>query len=115
MKKINSIWYGGKILLTGTIFAFMIPFGIMIFPLKINVLTTISSISFFLGVTILMGFGIFLAIELHQDKKLNEYYKREQTQKVKISENKYECQVCGNREVNQNDTCCKICGTSFVK
>jgi len=114
MKKINSISYGGKIILTGAIFAFMIPFGIMIFPLKINVLTTISSI-FFLGVTILMGFGIFLAIELHQDKKLNAYYKREQTQKVKISENKYECQVCGNREVNQNDTCCKICGTSFVK
>lgn len=114
MKKINSIWYGGKIILTGIIFAFMIPLGIMIFPLKSKILTTLSSISCIFGIIILMGFGIFLAIELHQDKKLNEYYNRKQTQKVKISENKYECQVCGNREINQNDTSCKICGTRFV-
>ena len=115
MKKINSIWYGGKIILTGSILAFVLPLGIMLFPLKIKILIAISSISFICGIIILVGFSILLAIELHQDKKLNTHYKGQQMKKLKVSENKYECQVCGNREINKYDSSCKICGTNFVR
>ncbi|MFA9378757.1 MAG: hypothetical protein ACERKZ_18735 [Lachnotalea sp.] len=113
MKKINSIWYGGKIILTGSIFAFILPLGISLFPIKSKILTTLSSLSIICGLIILIGFGIFLAIELHQDRRLNSFYKEEQRNKVKIRENKYECQVCGNREINQYDSSCKICGCRF--
>lgn len=111
----NSIWYGGKVIMLGSVLAFGFPIGIMIFPYKFKILNVISSISFVTGSIILIGFFILLIIELHQDKKLNAFYNSEKKKKMKISESKYECQVCGNREIGCRDLYCKICGIHFVE
>ena len=114
MKKINSIWYGDKVILLGIVLAIILPIGIMIIPFDFYILNIISNISFTIGVIILAGFSVLLIIELHQDKKLNAYYNSQRIKKMVISEYKYECQVCGNREIKKNDTHCNICGTHFI-
>ncbi len=114
MKKINSIWYGGKVILLGIVLAIVLPIGIMIIPFDFSMLHIISYISFTIGVIILVGFSVLLIIELHQDKKLNAYYHSQRIKKLVISEHKYECQVCGNREIKKDDTRCNICGAHFV-
>lgn len=112
MKKINSIWYGGKVILLGSILVVM-PLGIIPFDFKI--LNIISQISLTIGCIILIGFGILLTIELHQDKKMNLYHTSRLMNKLVISENKYECQVCGNRNIKKSDSHCIICGTHFTE
>lgn len=113
MKKINTIWYGGKVILMGIVFTFAIPFCIRILPLKSNIIHMFSKISFVLGIIILIGFAIWLAIELHQDKKLNKYYYEHKNTILKIGKDKYECQSCGNRNVRPDDKSCSVCGIHF--
>ena len=115
MKKINSIWYGGKTILAGLIFAFVIPIGIGIFPFTSDILSVISKVSFLVGMLILIGFGIWLAIELHQDKRLNRYYDKHRNRMQKVGEGVYECQACGNRKLKQGDERCTVCGARFQK
>lgn len=114
MKKINSIWYGGNVILLEIVLVFGLPIGIMIIPSDFKIFNVIWHISFTIGVIILVGFSILLTIELHQDKKLNAYYNSQRMNKLIISESKYECQVCGNREIKKHDTHCMICWTHFV-
>lgn len=113
MKKINSIGYGGKVIMIGSIFAFLLPFLIYIFPYKSSILLLVYRISMSLGIIILVCFAIWLTIELHQDKKLNEYYNKSKNQKLEIGENVYECQACGNRQLKVTDQFCHICGIKF--
>ncbi|MBE5960679.1 MAG: hypothetical protein E7256_04735 [Lachnospiraceae bacterium] len=115
MKKINSIWYGGKVILTGAILAFGVPAGIGILPGESKILEVIRMGSFVLGMLILLGFGIWLAIELHQDKRINGFYDRNRNRKLKIDEGIYECQACGSRKVKEKDERCSVCGVRFQK
>lgn len=115
MKKINSTWFGSKVIFTGVILAFIIPVCIKIFHLRSNIFNMIFMISFAFGSVILIGFSILLVIELHQDKKMSRYYEKHKNQMLVISKNTYECQSCGNRQVRLNDESCSICGIHFNK
>lgn len=114
MKKINSIGYGGKVILVGCVFILIIPMLLSIIPYKRGVLLELSKISFIVGTLILVLFFIWLMIELYQDKKLFENYNQYMNQKILIGKNMYECQRCGNRQVKQSDKNCNICGNKFI-
>ena len=115
MKKINSVGYGHKILLAAAFFLIVVPlalyavyslFGGGMIPLLIKV-------SLCIGAAIAVFLAVLLAIELHQDKKINREYKNLRTTKIQISASKYECQACGNQNLREADTYCKVCGIRF--
>lgn len=115
MKKINSIGYGGKVIGVGTVLLAVIPLilkvasyltGRLVFPL-------LSKISFGCGTVVLIGFAILLAIELHQDKKLNNHYQKKRNERRALPHNLFECAACGNRQVAAHDISCPVCGMSF--
>lgn len=115
MKKINSIHYGGKILLAGILFGIFIPL-VLVALSKIwnsNILQVMLKISFVLGMLILVLFFIHLGIEFYQDKKIDRYYSSHGKRKVFIADDKYECGMCGNRQVQETDIFCKLCGVQF--
>ena len=113
MKKINSIGYGGKVILVGIICAFIIPMSISVIFKNDSMLWNISKISFGIGVLILVLFFVLLKIELYQDKKLNNHYEKNKNEKLLVGEDTYECQACGNRRIRQRDKICNICGNKF--
>lgn len=114
MKKINSIGYGGKVILVGIVFALIIPTLLYVISKKGSVLWEISKISFGIGILILVIFFIWLQIELYQDNKLNENYESDKNKKLIVGKDTFECQACGNRRVRQSDKNCNICGNKFV-
>lgn len=115
MKKINSNSYGGKILSIAGVFLLVIP-GIIkatMLVYKNELLMSCSKISFGIGVIIFAFFAGLLAIEFHQDKKLNSYYDARRNQPIPLQNGFYECASCGYRKIRKNDSCCEICGIRF--
>lgn len=76
MKKINSINYGGKVIATGLIFLLPILIALYFFNALLNpqVIQVFQMISFGIGILIEVAFLIHLAIELRQDRIINNYY-----------------------------------------
>lgn len=115
MKKINSIGYGGKVIDIGIVLLAVIPLmlkaasyitGRLVFP-------PLGKISFCCGAVVLIGFAILLAVELHQDKKLNNYFQNKRNKRRTLPNNLFECAACGNRQVAAHDTSCPVCGIRF--
>ncbi|MDF2588971.1 MAG: hypothetical protein K0S41_2812 [Anaerocolumna sp.] len=114
MKKINSIGYGGKVISIIILCTFIIPIVLYIVPFQWDLLKLVSKISFLVGILVLFLFFILLKIELHQDKKINEYFKNNKNKKLSIGDGKFECQACGNRQVKLTDKRCSVCGIRFI-
>ncbi len=116
MKKINSIDYGGKIIGVGLIFAFAVPILLWLLnrAIKSSIVIIAIKASIALGALILLGFFIHLAVELHQDRKIDQYYSTHRNIKIMTKTGIYECGECGNRAVKENDTHCFVCGVHFV-
>ena len=115
MKKINSINYGGKIVSVGLIIMFVVP-GMLIFIntlLNSNVVLLVSRLLFVIGALILACFAAHLFIELHQDKKIDEYYSKHRNVKIKVNDGKYECGACGSRNISSDDDFCNTCGCKY--
>lgn len=115
MKKINSINYGYKIICGAA-------FCLIIVPICCHLLWTITNLSLlqlFAKVFIIIGFIILLflflllKIELSQDKKINDYYKANSQCHLPLKNGLFECQSCGNNQVNAEHRSCIICGTNF--
>lgn len=115
MKKINSIHYGGKILLFSGVIGILIPAILWLVNLGWNnpLVETLMRIALLAGLCIGCIFCIHLGIELHQDKKINQYYHVHSKMKILISDTEYECATCGNRQVHKSDTYCRMCGVVF--
>lgn len=115
MKKINSIGYGHLILRWIIFFLFVLPLSFYIaytlFQLKL--FSILMKTSFGLGLLLSVGFIVLLTIELHQDKKLDQYYSCTKDIKLPLSSGKYECQLCGNKNLTKKDTFCQVCGQKF--
>lgn len=114
MKKINSIGYGVKVISIGILCTFIIPIILYIVPFQWDLLKLLCKISFLVGILVLSLFFIWLKIELHQDKKINEYFKNNKNKKLSIGDGKFECQACGNRQVKLIDKRCSVCGIRFI-
>jgi Ca2+/Na+ antiporter len=114
MKKINSIGYGGKVILVGILFTFIFPIIIFFVPYKCSLLNLVSKVSFWVGILILLLFFIWLNIELYQDKKINKHFEKNKNKKISIEDGKFECQACGNRQVKLSDKRCSVCGIKFI-
>ena len=116
MKKINSIHYGEKVLITALFFSCVCPSVLWIFS---NIWvwegwSKLIIVSIAIGCIILVLFFVHLTVELRQDKKINNYYEENSNVKLPIGKGCFECAACGNRSVYQNDTNCSICGICFV-
>lgn len=116
MKKINSIGYGGKILAIGMVFLLLIPMiTYIISPICRHVVYKyIGKISLLIGLLTLLFLALLLTIELRQDRKLNLYYDSQKNKKLKLGNDIFECQSCGNRKIQASDTSCPICGIHFT-
>lgn len=114
MKKINSIWFGSKIVGLGLLillaaFIFYIIYSITgeeIIKWLYIVSLIVSFIMFSAIVTILL-------IEFCQDKKINSYFHASRASRIMISNSMYECQNCGNQNVKLSDKNCNMCGIRF--
>lgn len=115
MKKINSNDYGYKVIGIGLVFAIIIPIIIKLlyFLFRYEVLNTLMWCSVGIGSVILIGFFIYLGIELQQDKRLDQYYNDHRYSKIQIEHSNFECASCGNRNVRKQDKSCAICGVLF--
>ena len=115
MKKINSIHYGGKILLIGGTIGLLIPIILWLLSDDWSSpgLFLMAKIASFIGMLILLFFFVLLAIELYQDRKINKYYAAHKNVKIRRGDNQYECAACGNRCVQKEDMHCIICGIRF--
>lgn len=118
MKKINSVWYGAKILAAGVAVTALIPLVLYlsgkIFGETV-LFSLLSKISGAIGAAILVFFFAMLAVELHQDKKAGLLYNSIKYRKTRLQGDLYECQHCGSRQVQKTDTYCKACGIKFLK
>lgn len=116
MKKINSIWFGSKILAVGGAFTVVIPLLLYLFTVLIaknNVMIIASKVSITIGIAILALFSTILIIELKQDKRANLQYNEVKYQKMQIAAGIYECQHCGSRDVKKEDFICRVCNVEF--
>ncbi|MBR3771660.1 MAG: hypothetical protein IKL07_05270 [Clostridium sp.] len=113
MKKINSIGYGGKVIGVGLLFAVVAPIALTILPIPSAQINFLRKGSVIIGGVILGLFTIWLMIEFYQDRKMNGYFLSNRNRMLKISENCYECQACGNRELTADSICCSVCGIKF--
>lgn len=92
MKKINSIRYGHRILTLAGILLLVAPM--------------------LSGFVILFLVGL-LAVEFHQDRRIDRQYPRIQRTKMVLAGGAHECQTCGNRRLASTDAYCSVCGTTF--
>jgi hypothetical protein len=117
MKKINSIWYGGKILKLAGIFAAVIPILLYIISILFQEITQIcklAEISAIIGIVIFLFLILLLIVELRQDKKINNFYEQRKNTKIQISDTDYECQNCGSQRVKEKDKFCPACGIKYT-
>lgn len=115
MRKLNSIHYGSKVITVGLIFLFLIPLTLFLVKqfLQNKILNYASYTSIFAGLTILLLFFFILIIELNQDKKIDRYFQMHKKVKINLTNGKYECGCCGNRNISESDTRCNVCGVEF--
>lgn len=115
MKKINSNSYGGKVIGIGIVLAAIIPCCLRLVNLIFcsRVFNILSLCFMFLGILVLLGFFVFLSVELKQDKKIDHYYSEHHNIKIPWNDIYYECSNCGNRKVRKEDTSCLVCGVHF--
>lgn len=115
MKKINSIFYGSRIIFIGLIF--LVPIPLLLYVIKkyfhFEMWTYIIYSSLIIGIIIEGFFGIILIVELHQDSKIDKYTQKHRKIKIKLEDGRYECANCGNRTIKEQDKECHICNAKF--
>ena len=76
MKKINTIDYGGKVILIGLVFFAVLPVALYILNRFLNscAVTIVMYVSIGIGVAIEIYFGCALYLELRQDRDINKFY-----------------------------------------
>lgn len=115
MKKMNSINYGGKVIVVGLIIMLLIP-SILLWLYtfwRCKCIVILAGVLFVIGMGILIGFAVLLFIELRQDKRIDKYYSEHKNVKIKLDNGKYECGVCGNRAIRADSLYCNMCGCKY--
>jgi protein-S-isoprenylcysteine O-methyltransferase Ste14 len=75
-------------------------------------IVSVLTILFFLGtIAILLILIIFEAIN---DRFRFSFWNKIRTTKRLLSNGKYECQFCGNRNLSKNDRYCFVCGHKYL-
>lgn len=118
MKKINSISFGGTVIVIGLSFAIVVPILLYCTSLAFKLyplLSLLIKISIIFGVLILLSYLVLLTIELRQDKKINRFYWKTRNSKIELPDKTFECQNCGSRQVKKDDETCKVCGIRFYR
>ncbi len=69
--------------------------------------------SLVLGLIVLAILLGLIVLEQVQDHYFNAHYQRQRAHKLPLAEGNYECQYCGNRQVQAEDSTCAVCGTKL--
>ncbi len=118
MKRIlNSNAYGLKALLVIGFFLIVLPLMLYAGSSRpglskdlVQVLLVLVKGSAAVGVILLAGFILLLAVELVQDRIIFRQYLKQRGKKKLVGGGLYECQFCGCRTVREFDTTCPVCG-----
>ncbi len=70
-------------------------------------------VSFATGIFILVVFLVLIMIEQIQDHYFDVQYRKQRNQKLTLPDGDYECQYCGSRKIQKNDTNCPVCGRNI--
>ncbi len=114
MKKINSNSYGHKVI--GLAALFLVPIPLCFYFLGLlfeKVFMAWIYLSLAAGLFILLSFSVWLTIEFHQDRMIEQKYADIRKTKMLLENGVYECQSCGNRNIIITDNRCSICGVVF--
>ncbi len=119
--KLNSIWYGPQILALVGLLIIVVPSILYLvcsvlgfLGLPSGTLWLAIEISLTAGVVLLVLFTLLLAFELIQDHQRDKQIASTRNRKLKISDEFYECQFCGNRQIRQSDKRCSVCGQALI-
>lgn len=117
MRKINSNGYGPFVVATSGIFLCVIPICLsaLFHFTGLSLLRVLSNASTIIGAFIGLLFAGWLAIELRQDRKADQYYESRRNTKKRLRSLYYECQSCGCIKVTANDRICPFCGVHFIQ
>ena len=110
-RKINSIHYRGAILGSGVVIG-----GLGLGLSKVAKSECFHQVGIgigLIGLIFIIGITIWLIIEGFQDYYWNQHDLEERNRKIKIDDQFYECQNCGNRRVQEKDVSCNHCGCQF--
>lgn len=115
--KINSIGYGGKILVLIGVFLLLIPSLLLALQyfFYLPIIHALIRVSLIIGAIIVALFVLLLMVEFSQDRRINRYYASHTNMKIQLSDGRYECQSCGNTRLKASDRQCGICGVKFVE
>ncbi len=119
--KINSNGFGFRILALIAILTLAVPVILYLcysalgfLGIRLEIILSVISISFNAGIVLLILFLLLLAVEFAQDRSRDIHYQSIRNRKLKISDEYYECQGCGNRLVRVTDSKCQVCGRDLV-
>ncbi len=82
--------------------------------IRLEIIRSAMSVSFTAGVVLFVLFLLLLAVEFAQDRSMDIQSQRTRNRKLKISDEYYECQGCGNRRVRAADDKCQVCGQDLI-
>ncbi len=76
MKKINTINYGGKVILVGFVFLALLPVILNILNRFLNssIIKIVMYVSICVGIVMEACFGCILYLEFKQDRKISRFY-----------------------------------------
>ena len=116
MRKLNMNGSGIAFLRWGFFFSIGIPLPLYLIICAFGnnrFARTAMYISIAIGALIISILFLLVFIELRQDKVVDRFFAKNVNVKIKISDEYFECQSCGNKRVLKNQTYCTICGTVF--
>ena len=116
MKKISSVGYAHKVLASA--FVLLLTAGVtrvLFQQFRFPFLRLTAALCALAGIAILIAFGVLLAVALHQDRRADFLYRQLRLRKLPLAGGRFECQTCGSREVDAQDTHCAACGVHFAE
>lgn len=114
MRKINSIWFGSKIIGLGLLILLVSFIFYMIHLIAgEEIIKWLYIASLIVSLIVFSALGTVMLIEFCQDKKAKKHFHEIRATRIMISNYRYECQNCGNQNVKLSDKNCNICGIRF--
>ncbi len=103
-------------LLLGAIPALLWLCSLLLRATRLNtaIIPYLIKLSLILGGLVLVGFVILIVLEQVQDAYLHRVYLRGRGTRIRLTSGESECPYCGNRQVQEFDKRCQVCGKELA-
>lgn len=105
--------------LAGT-FVIAVPLGLQLLSLLLRAahapsgaVPYLQRVSIAVGLGILAVFVLLIVVEHIQDVRMDRLYRRNRRRKLPLAGGRFECQYCGNRQLQEADRSCPVCGKAL--